>query len=318
MDTLTEVLDDIRSAGALLGKNLLSPPWAISVRDRASMTLVVMVRGDGWIVSGEGAATRLRSRDLAVVTGAAPFTVTSEADAVPAPCYVVGEAGVCTDAAGTPLPEESIGLGVRTCGTAPDGEHALLTGSYAAAGRIADRLLNALPPVLVVPREAVRSAPLGLLEAEIDREAPGQQAVLDRLLDLVLIGTLRDWFDLPGVRAPQWYHAAGDPIIGPALKAIHEDPARPWTVGGLARRAQVSRATFARRFAELMGEPPISYLTGWRLCLAADLLQAGDDTVEAIARQVGYANAYALSAAFTREYGIRPRDYRRTAGDPAA
>ena len=74
--------------------------------------------------------------------------------------------------------------------------------------------------------------------------------------------------------------------------------------------AKVSRATFARRFTEVMGEPPISYLAGWRLCLAADLLQESESTLASIARQVGYSNAYALSAAFTREYGIRPSQYR--------
>ena len=91
---------------------------------------------------------------------------------------------------------------------------------------------------------------------------------------------------------------------------MHADPGREWTVGTLAATALVSRATFARRFAELMGEPPISYLAGWRLCLGADLLPERDDTLESIARQVGYSSAYAFSAAFTREYGIRPSRYR--------
>ena len=73
----------------------------------------------------------------------------------------------------------------------------------------------------------------------------------------------------------------------------------------------VSRATFARRFSDLVGEPPMAYLTCWRLCLAADLLRQTDTTVDAIAHQVGYANAYSLSVAFTRVNGIRPTDHRR-------
>lgn len=187
----------------------------------------------------------------------------------------------------------------------------MLTGSFTAAGRVADRLLSALPRVLVVPRAAQRTAALELLEAEVLREEPGQQAVLDRLLDLVLVGALRDWFSLPGSRPPGWYRASSDPVVGAALAAIHETPQVPWTVEGLARQAHVSRATLARRFTELLGEPPMSYLTSWRLCLAADLLERSDTTVESVAHQVGYSSAYALSTAFHREYGLRPSRYRR-------
>lgn len=313
MDTLTEVLTHIRSAGALLGRNLMSPPWTVRFDEGASMTLVTMLRGDGWIVPEGEAPVRLGNRDLAIVTGARPFDVSSDARGRAAPLYVATEAGVCTDEAGNLLSDESIVLGVRTCGTRLDAEHALLTGSYTATGRVADHLLGALPRVLVVPHGLRRSAPLELLETEIARDEPGQQAMLDRLLDLVLVGTLRDWFALPEASAPRWYRAAADPVVGPALSAMHEEPGRPWTVGSLADEARVSRATFARRFAELMGEPPIAYLTGWRLCLAYDLLKRDDDTLASIARRVGYSSAYALSAAFTREYGIRPSHHRALA-----
>ncbi|WOF23395.1 AraC family transcriptional regulator [Microbacterium betulae] len=318
MDTLTEVLDHIRSAGALLGQNLMSPPWSIRVDECASMTLVTMLRGDGWVVPDGASPVRLRTGDIAILTGPRPFGVTSDPGERIPPLYVLTEAGTCTDGAGNVLPDESILLGVRTCGTHLEAEHALLTGSFAATGRVADRLLNALPRLLVVPRERQRSAPLELLESEIGRDEPGQQAVLDRLLDLVLVGTLRDWFALPDASVPGWYRAAADPIVGPSLGAIHAEPARAWTVGSLAREARVSRATFARRFTDLMGEPPISYLTGWRLCLAADLLERSDDTVESIARQVGYSSAYALSTAFLREYDVRPGKHRAESAERIA
>lgn len=313
MDTLTAVLDHIRSAGALLGQNLMSPPWSIRADECASMTLVTMLRGEGWIVADGAPKVRLRNHDIAILTGPLPFTVTSDPSERIPPLYVLTDAGTCTDEAGGVLPDESVRLGVRTCGTRLDAEHALLTGSFHATGRVADRLLGALPRILVVPRDHQRSAHLGLLESEIARDEPGQQAVLDRLLDVVLIGTLRDWFALSNTTAPGWYRATADPIVGPALSAIHSEPARAWTVETLALEARVSRATFARRFADLMGEPPISYLTGWRLCLASDLLQGGDDTIESIARQVGYSSAYALSAAFTREYDVRPSRHRAEA-----
>jgi AraC-like DNA-binding protein len=136
--------------------------------------------------------------------------------------------------------------------------------------------------------------------------------VLDRLLDLVLLTTLREWFDQPEAEPPGWYRALGDPVVGPALRQIHDAPATPWTVARLAREVGVSRATLARRFADLVGEPPMSYLTSWRLSLAADLLQRTDQTVDSIARQVGYVSGYGLSVAFKRVLGARPSDYRAT------
>lgn len=135
--------------------------------------------------------------------------------------------------------------------------------------------------------------------------------MLDRLLDLVLVGALRDWFARPEAEAPGWYRASSDPVVGVALAAIHDAPQEPWTIERLAHRAHVSRATLARRFADLLGEPPMSYLAGWRLCTAADLLERGSDTLESVAHEVGYSSAYALSTAFHREFGVRPSKYRR-------
>ncbi|WP_017571164.1 AraC family transcriptional regulator [Nocardiopsis halotolerans] len=308
MDTLTDVLNHIRSSGALLGRTLANPPWSATFAERASLSLVTMLHGQAWIVDG-GESHRLGSQDIAVVVGPAPFAVTSDPEASPAPMYVQTEAGVCLDGAGNTA--DSIALGIRTCGTQLDADDTMLTGSFTVTGRVADRLLGALPRVFVVPRAAQRTAALQLLEAEILREEPGQQAILDRLLDLVLVGALRDWFALPGTKAPGWYRASSDPVVGTALAAIHDAPHHPWTIELLARRAHVSRATLARRFTALLGEPPMSYLTSWRLCVAADLLERDDATVESVAREVGYSGAYALSTAFHREYGIRPSQYRR-------
>ncbi|GAB3477128.1 AraC family transcriptional regulator [Nocardiopsis coralliicola] len=318
MDTLTDVLNHIRSSGALLGRTLANPPWTAAFAERASLSLVTMLRGAAWIADG-GAAYRLAPRDIAVVVGPEPFEVTSDPEARPVPLYIQLEDGVCVDGAGHA--GDSIALGTRTCGEELDADDAMLTGSFTVTGRVADRLLSALPRVLVVPAAAQRTAALQLLEAEVLREEPGQQAILDRLLDLVLIGALRDWFALPDVRAPGWYRASSDPVVGTALAAIHNAPHHPWTIELLARQAHVSRATLARRFTGLLGEPPMSYLASWRLCVAADLFERDDSTstVESVARQVGYSSGYALSAAFQREYGIRPSQYRRAtaAGRPA-
>ncbi|MGO3363084.1 MAG: AraC family transcriptional regulator [Corynebacterium sp.] len=311
MDMMTEVLDGVRSAGALVGRSLLSPPWSLRFEESASLTLVTMLRGDAWVDPGDGETVHLGTGDIGIVTGPAPFTVTSEEHCTCPPVWIQTMEGTCTDEAGNVLGDEQIGLGTRTWGTSPEGEHTLLSGTYATGSRVADRLLAALPRVLVVPAESVHTAALTMLEAEISVEEPGQEAVIDRLLDLVLVGALRDWFAGRRDEAPGWYRATSDPVVGPALKAIHDAPADPWTVESLAALALVSRAAFARRFAEMMGEPPISYLTSWRLCMAADLLNDTSDTVDTVARKVGYSGAFAFSQAFTREYGQRPGRFRR-------
>lgn len=92
--------------------------------------------------------------------------------------------------------------------------------------------------------------------------------MLDRLLDLMLIDVLRTWFSRPEGEPPGWYRALADPVIGGALRLLQDEPARPWTVASLAAAVGLSRAAFARRFTELVGEPPMAYLTGWRLSLA--------------------------------------------------
>lgn len=308
MDTLTDVLNHIRSSGALLGRTLANPPWSARFAEGASLSLVTMLRGEAWIVTG-AESHRLKLQDIAIVVGPRPFEITSDPEASPAPMYVQTEAGVCLDETGNAA--EGIALGTRTCGMDLDADDAMLTGSFTVTGRVADRLLSALPRVLVVPQAAQRTSALQVLETEVLREEPGQQAILDRLLDLVLVGALRDWFAMPGAKAPGWYRASSDPVVGAALAAIHDSPHQPWTIELLARRAHVSRATLARRFTDLLGEPPMSYLASWRLCMAADLLERNDATVESVAREVGYSSAYALSTAFHREYGVRPSQYRR-------
>ncbi len=186
----------------------------------------------------------------------------------------------------------------------------LLTGTYEESTEISRRLLAALPPLAVVRAGQGRSPLVDLLATEIAEDSPGQVAVLDRLLDLILVSALRTWFAADWSNAPHWWTADADPLIGPALRMVYDDPGRAWTVAVLAREVGISRAGFARRFTETVGEAPMTFITRLRLALAADLLRGDDTTIAAVAGQVGYASPFALSTAFKREFGLSPHQHR--------
>jgi AraC-like DNA-binding protein len=119
---------------------------------------------------------------------------------------------------------------------------------------------------------------------------------------------VRSW--LAGATAGAWSGALSDEVTAAALRALHADPAAPWTTDRLAAETGVSRATLARRFTALVGRPPMAYLTWWRLTFAATLLRDTQDPLAAIARRVGYGTPYAFSHAFSREFATTPGRYR--------
>ncbi len=305
VDALAGLLEGPRARGAFLLRSLLSPPWSLRIQDRSPLTLAAVIRGAAWILADDGERYRLAAGDVAVFRGPRPYTVAD--DPATEPQILINPGQVTTTMDGEVLCE-TMNLGVRQWGNDPDGETVLLTGSYEHAGAVSRRLLRALPDVLVVPRGRSDDRVLGLLVDETVKDRPAQGAVLDRLLDLLLIATLRTWFS--GNEAPPWYHAYSDPVVGKALRLLQHNPAHNWTVAALAGEVGVSRAALARRFTELVGEPPMTFLTEWRLDLAADLLGGTDHTVEAVARQVGYGSAFALSTAFKRHFGVSPREHR--------
>ena len=213
---------------------------------------------------------------------------------------------ICVDPAGRLL-DRSMDLGVRTWGNtrSPDAT-TMLIGTYTQETSVGAHVLAHLPEVLVLPDLNTPTA--AMLGTELASDAPGQVAVLNRLLDLVLVHALRHAYQAGLMRGSP--AAQTDPVIGRALGLIHERPEHPWTVAALAAEAGLSRAAFARRFADRVGEPPLTYLTRWRLSLAADLLAGTGLTLDAVAARVGYANPFALSAAFKRVRGLAPAQFR--------
>ncbi|MET9480273.1 AraC family transcriptional regulator [Streptomyces sp. NPDC006638] len=308
MDVLAGLLDGPRARGAFLLRMVMEPPWSVRIEDRAPLCLMCVTRGEAWIVPDDGGEPiHLRPGDVAIARGPDPYTAAG--DPATTPRALIGPGGVCHTLEGEPL-AQSMRLGVRTWGNASDGATTMLIGTYQMDGEVSRRLLDALPALIHLPADAWNGPLMPVLDDEISRDEPGQSVVLDRVLDLMLIAVLRAWFSRPGAEAPGWYRAMADPSVGNALRLLQSDPAQPWTVASLATACGVSRAGLARRFTDLVGEPPMAYLTGWRLALAADLLRGSDVTVEAVARKVGYSGSFALSTAFKRVRGVSPQEYR--------
>jgi AraC-like DNA-binding protein len=307
MDALGGFLDGPRAKGAFLLRSILEPPWSLRIQDEAPLTVVAVVQGSAYLAFDGDEPQALGPGDVAVVGGPDPYTVSD--DPGRPPDIVIHPGQHCTTPDGVSL-AEAMTLGVRTWGNSATGSVVMLTGTYETAGEVSRRLLDALPRLVVLAADTWTCPVVPLLADEIVRDEPGQEAVLDRLLDLLLVAALRAAFARGGAAVPAWYQAYGDPVVGRALRLMHNDPAQGWTVAGLAAEAGVSRAALARRFNELVGEPPMAFLTGWRLALAADLLLEPGVTVSGVARQVGYGSPFTFSTAFKRAYGASPRAYR--------
>jgi AraC-like DNA-binding protein len=307
VDGLTGLLDGPRARGAFLLRCLMDPPWSVRLEDEAPLSVTAIARGHAWALPDGGEPFRLSAGDVVIARGPEHWTVAD--DPATEPQAVIHPGQVCTTPDGRPL-EEEMHQGVRSWGNSAAGATVMLTGAYSLEGEISRRLLSVLPRFVVLTQEEVGSPLIPLLADEIVKEAPGQDAVLDRLLDLLLIAVLRAWFARPEADPPSWYVGQTDPVVGPALRLLQHHPEHPWTIAQLAAAAGVSRAAFARRFTDVVGEPPIAFLTGWRLALAADLLREPGATLASVAAKVGYSTAFALSTAFKREYGVSPRDHR--------
>jgi AraC-like DNA-binding protein len=311
MDAIAGLLDGPRAREAFLLRSSMDPPWCLRIEDEAPLTVLAMVRGEAWVLPDDGVAQRIAAGDVALMRGPDPYTVADDPATAPQVAILPGQ--VCKSLADDKDLAESWRLGVRTWGNAANGATVMLTGTYQLDGEVSRRLLRALPALLVLRADEWDCPVVPLLADEIVKDEPGQEAVLDRLLDLLLIAVLRAWFARPDAAGPQWYRAYGDPIVGHALRLVHHNPAHPWTVEELARECGVSRAALARRFQDLVGEPPIAFLTSWRIALAADLLLEPGATIGSVAHQVGYGTPFALSAAFKRVRGISPREHREAA-----
>ena len=188
---------------------------------------------------------------------------------------------------------------------------------YLALSRSAFRpLFDALPPVMVIhvgdgPAAALLRELLRAGVRESAAERPGAASTLAKLADLLFVEALRRYVDGLPPGGKGWLAGVRDPQVGKALALLHAEPSRAWTVDDLAHEVALSRSALAERFTSLVGEPPMQYLTRWRLALAAQTLRAGREAVIRIAERAGYESEAAFSRAFKREFGVPPASWRR-------
>lgn len=306
MDVLTDLISRARAHGAVFADTTVhGTAWGISFRPTGDLGLHYLLAGEAYLRS-EGHDHRLAEGDLAIVRQASPLSLAGSPTATTIDLdRFVGTPGV--QRGPRTFVEDGAGSATR-----------FVCGSYTFRGDLCTELLAQLPAVIVLRPEpgTILASTLTLLTTEIGTERPGQQVVLDRLLDVALVAALREQFH--ATTSPCWYAAVADPVAGAALRRIHDDPAAAHTLRSLATAAHVSRTTLAQRFADLVGLPPLTYVTRWRLALAREQLRDTDASLDAIARTVGYGSGYALAAAFKREYGQPPGRWRRTDQNNAA
>jgi AraC-like DNA-binding protein len=288
-------------------------PWAVDVADASALTLLIVTGGRCRIEAG-GAAHDGHPGDVVLVRGPDPYRVSDAGGSAPIARIEPGQRCITPD--GRPL-HLRYAHGLRHWGNDPDGPDTVIVASYPDTGSVGRFVTDVLPDLVFVPAGRIDAGLVTHLVRELGRDGLGQSIVLDRLIDIVTIEAIRAWAaEHPPVRAP-WLAGVTDPAVATALDAMHSQPEQPWTVAALARIGTVSRATLAERFTRLVGQPPLRYLARWRLALARDLMVDPALTLDAIAKRVGYSSGFALSAAFSREYGHSPAAHRRRLAEPA-
>jgi AraC-like DNA-binding protein len=322
VDPLGEALHFLRMSGAFYCKSEMSEPWGVELpmMDRC-LSFHVVIEGrcrleytrtdDALGSSDDGTDTatiNLTAGDLALVRDGVPHTLSS-AEGVATP----GILDLHHD-------YESERYAVLRHGGGGQST-SLVCGAVRFDHPAARRMTEFLPSVITIAggttaqTEWIRDT-LRLMAVEARSLRPGGEAVLTRLADVLVIQAIRAWLQDRGAERSGWLTALQDEQIGHALKLIHREPARRWTVEKLAHETSMSRSAFAARFTDLVGEPAIAYIRRWRMNMALDHLHRDDVSIAWIATEMGYESEASFSRAFKRVLGRTPGAERRSGSAP--
>jgi len=301
-DPLSDVLQLVQARCALSGRLVAGGSWARRFANLDAIKFCAAIEGASWcFIEGMAQPTRFAAGDVLVMNGTRSLVLASE------PALVAR-------AVTTPLVQDADGIYRLGAGD----DFTMLGGMVQIDGKRQPLLLNGLPPMLHVPGSAPEAAALGWLLEQIVHEMepgerPGRAIIMAELAQLLFVKTLRAYLALAPAGDAGWLKGLGDKRLAPALSRMHADPARDWSVESLAQQAGMSRTAFAVRFREVMGMPPLAYLTNWRMHLAERDLRAGASVAE-VAERTGYTSESAFSHAFKRTMGMAPGQCRRIAG----
>jgi AraC-like DNA-binding protein len=302
MDVFTDVLDALELKGWISSRRELVPPWRYNFAASQDMIFHLLSFGGGYL-SVEGDPTPLRIEDGAVLLF--PFGhAHSMCDKLTSPLTQVLHVGYDPQKQYQSFPA-----------TPEEAKKAVLCGAFHLEHPGAFPLLHSLPKVIHIPAEQGRAAQgfteiVQLIAREAAAPRLGAEVMLRRLTELLFIQIIRVWVEQQAHPSSGWSAALRDPSISTALGLIHQSPDRGWKVEELAEAVALSRAVFSARFTRLVGEPPIKYLTRWRMYRATRLLK-NDVEVDKIAELLGYESEVAFRKAFKREVGMPPATYRK-------
>ncbi|MFI7671644.1 AraC family transcriptional regulator [Nocardia sp. NPDC049526] len=300
MDVLSDVLAAMRAGQPYAGRSTCRAPWGVRFAASDAACCHIVLQGGCTLIPATGPPTALGVGDI-LFTGPRHAHTLADQPGSPAIDFQPNKAD------GYSVIELDIpGVGAAT---------EMLCVCYTFDLVRPHPLLDTLPPEIHLPARvgdhtALR-ATVDMLGTELHQPRSGTDAILPALIDMLLLHVLRTWLDEHADHTDiGWATALTDPAIATALHHIHRQPENPWTVEGLATRAGISRATFAKRFTTAVGQPPLTYLTWWRMTTAARLLRRSDTPIQTIAHRCGYSSEYAFSKAFKREFGRPPNHYR--------
>ncbi|MFD3698288.1 AraC family transcriptional regulator [Streptomyces sp. NPDC058646] len=305
MDVVSDAISAVRIGRPSSDRVRVGGSWCTRLPPYDGAGFHVVLAGSCWLLPDGGSPVLLATGDAVLLPHGTGHVMAD------------GPADAAAVARALPFAHWAGGSGPHPSGDAVGGVE-LLCGKYRLDRSHVHPLMAELPQVVHLPHRVgshpeLRSA-IDLLGRELGRQRPGSGTAVPSLLDLLLVYMIRSWLDEDTGGA--WPAVLEDPVAAAALRALHADPAARWTNDRLAVEAGVSRPTLARRFTALVGRPPMAYLAWWRLTLAAGILRDTPDSLASVARRVGYGSPYALSHAFSREFGTTPGRYRQERGGP--
>lgn len=299
MDPLSDVLSLLNPKSSISVGLEAGGAWSMSFGPPDGIKFNTITKGSCWLqVKGDPVNYRLETGDCFLLSQPRPFVLTSDLGLQPI------DAGIVYEKAKN---------GIATCNDG--GDFFLIGGRFAFESGHSDFLFGSLPATVHVPKAAAQASvlrwSLEQLALEMEYEKPGGVLFYEHLAQIMLLHVLRHLVESDDVKSG-WLAALGDPKIAPVIAAIHNQPAKRWTLAELASLSAMSRTAFVNRFRDKLGVPPGAYLVNWRMLLACSQLRRPDITVSEVASLVGYKSESAFSAAFKKLMLCPPSQYAAT------